>query len=368
VNQNPRHADFVLGNCPECQKVIRIPVTAVTSQSNSQVKCPICEASFEIADVLEETIPAVEVIDEAASAPAAATSSTSPDQRPERINAIDTPDLFHVSKEGYQPTTEKKNGRFVVPELLSKGNKSQKKRKRSRSRRKRENDPKLAESLAKLKENTSKTSLEESAVGEDSSNGVVEQPSERSRKSSRHSGEDSHGRSSSRGERGSSSRSGERGSSSRSSERGSSSRGERSSSKRGERGSSQREATIGNRLRSIRNRLKGSRNFGTGKVGSKVELIMIGIGLLLAIPLLHVLLWWTISVDPLGLSKPTSRIMPFLVPSSMRAPVETETVEPRSRAQETIIERRTPDTITRGEDGQLPKPKLDPSSIHSGDF
>lgn len=363
MNQNSRQADFVLGNCPECQKVIRIPVTAVTSQSNSQVKCPICEASFEIADVLEQTIPAVEVLDESSTSTPAA-PATSSEKRPERINAIDTPDLFHVSKEGYQPTTEKKNGRFVVPELLSKGNKSQKKRKRSRSRRRRENDPKLAESLAKLKENTSKTSLEESAEGA-ASNGVVEQRSEHSRESSDHNGEHKESRrSSSRGERGSSSR-GERGSSSRG-ERKSSSRGERGSSTRG---SSKREATIGNRWRSMKNRLKGSRNFGAGRLGSKAELIMIGIGLMLAIPLLHLLLWWMAGVDPLGLSKPTARIMPFLVPSSMRAPVETETVdEPRSRAQEPIIERRTQATITRDEDGKLPKPKLDPSSIHSDNF
>ena len=138
---------------------------------------------------------------------------------------------------------------------------------------------------------------------------------------------------------------------------------------RGERISTKREATIGNRLRSIRNRIRNSRGFGSGVLGSKAELIMIGAGILLAIPLLHFLLWWTIGVDPLGLAKPTGRIIPFLVPSSMRAEEEPEPVKPRSRAIDPIIDRRTtPDSITRDADGKLPRPKLDPSTIHSEDF
>lgn len=337
VNQNPRQADFVLGNCPQCQKVIRIPVTAVTSQSKSQVKCPICDAAFEIADVLEETIPEVEVIDASISVPAPAPESPPSSARPERINAIDTPDLFHVSKDGYQPTTEKKNGRFVVPELLSKGNKSKKKRKRSSSRRRRENDPKLAQSLAKLKEN--KTSLDEADGKQsqsDSSTSSSNRQRERSEEDSRRSRKHKESRS--------------------------------KSSSRNDGPAMKREETFGNWYRSLRNRIKTSRNFKSGTIGSKLELILIGIGLLLAIPILHLLLWWLMGIDPLGLAKPTSRMIPFLVPSSMRAIEEPEVIAPKPRAKDPIIERSPTETITRDPDGKLPKPKFDPSSIHSDDF
>ena len=359
LNQNSRQADFVLGTCPSCQKVVRIPVTAVTSQSKSQVGCPICEANFEIAEILEETIPEVHVVDTEPVSNKNGSNKTNNNEaaesRPDRINAIDTPELFHVSKDDYKPTTEKKNGRFVVPSLLSKGIKKKRKRKRSRRR---QSDPKLAESLAKLKENTSTTSLPESRSDETS-----------------RSDSESRGRSSS----GSKSRDRDRERSRRSRSKSSSSASSdsrHSSSGNGKKDSEpklKREKTFGNWLRSLQSqtkqRIQNFRSFGVGKPDSRFEFVMIGLGVLMAIPLLHVLLWWFAGIDPFSLAKPASRIAPFIVPNAMRAaeePVEEEEPAATRNYRETKVpEFQPPERIKRDSSGKLPKPKIDPSSIHN---
>ncbi len=356
VNQDPQHAEFVLGTCPDCSKVVRIPVTAVTAQSTSQVCCPMCEAAFEIGDILDEVIPSVKVIDDE---PEKTVPQQQASKQKKRINAIDTPELFHSKEDDYQPTTEKKNGRFVVPELLSKGSKSARKKKKSSRRRRSGNDydPKLAQSLAKLKENTSNTSLSPDSI--DGSNDTTAPTEDRSRE-----------RSSS--ERGMSGRSGKDG-------RERSSRGEKSRSESGRRSSREnrsrtRKKRVG--LMAVRNGaefkawLRGKiASLGTGdKLSSKWDLLMVVVGVFLAVPVVHLLLWWFIGVDPFGLARPTSYMIPFVVPAEMR-PLEKEEVETESR---TVLTDQSVSPLNSSAnsslqmiDGKLPTPKLDPSSVHS---
>ena len=332
LNQNPRQAEFVLGTCPHCQKVVRIPVTAVTSQSSSQVGCPICSKSFELASVLEEMIPAVKVVDDKTPPPEIPPAVVNP-SRPKRINAIDTPELFHsISKEEYEPSTEKKNGRFVVPDLLSKGIDKKKKKRKSRRRRS-SNDPDVAKSLAKLKENTSSTSFVQNPDLQDPP--TVED------------GEKSEGRSH-RGKSRSSSR-------------------KKSSSKSR---STKRTKTTHNSifglpsrlLRRLQNNLASDAQSGT----SGNDILMLVLGALIAIPLLHLLLWWSVGLDPFGLAKPTSRALPFMVPNSLKESNDSQLNLPVEPSQSIVDDEGffESNPSTKSPDGKLPKPNLDPSSVH----
>ena len=328
LNQNPRQTDFVLGTCPSCQKVVRVPVTAVTSQSNSQVKCPICSASFELADVLEETIPSVEVIDEVVNEPV--------DNRtlPEKINAIDTPELFHgTNKDGYKPKTEKKNGRFVVPELLSKGISKKHKKSRRRSKRSSDDKKRVEKSLAKLKENTAATSL---AAGSE----------KKSRKSS-----------SDKERRGGRVRSSEH----RSSGKRGSGRKESSRTSKNVVDFKRLKTTVMSVFEDVKKLMESPKG--------NLEYVMIGIGALLAIPVLHLVMWWFIGVDPIGLARPTSYVMPVLVPNELQAKAEPGQEDARG-IMDSIDEedQAIPEAdfeFELAEDGKLPRPNLDPDSVRS---
>ena len=365
MNQDPQQADFVLGTCPDCKKVVRIPVTAVTSQSKSQVCCPICDAAFEIADILDEVIPSVKVLDEVPEK----TAHVARPSKPERINAIDTPELFHSKEAEYQPKTEKKNGRFVVPDLLSKGSKSARKKKNKSSRRRRgsgaaEYDPKLAESLAKLKENTSQTTVSSQPTKE------VEGHDERSENGR-------HERSSSERSRSKRPRS-ERERSERSrSENGRREKGRRSS-REANRSSRVRKKGVFADLMAVRD---GSELFawvcnripllGTGdKLNSKWDFLMVGVGVLLAVPVVHLMLWWFIGVDPFGLARPTSYMAPFAVPTSLRTVVEDDDEVAEDSSSALLTDRgvspinSSANSALQMESGKLPTPKIDPSSVH----
>ena len=349
LNQNSRPVDFVLGSCPSCEKVVRIPVTAFTSQSRSHVRCPICDESFELASVLEKMIPAVEVIDN--SKPVAKVKT------PGRINAIDTPELFHIAKADHEPITAKKNGRFIVPELLSKGIKKKKKRSRRRSRSS-EEDARLAESLAKLKANTSTTSLLSAADFQDQPTGHDDHSSQsrNSKLSIRSSGSDSRQKS-------------------------------RSGRSRGARKSSiERIPTpsiMGIRsVADFREFLHASKSLvkswfrpassraSNAKTTSHSEVLLVAIGAMFAIPVLQLMMWWFIGIDPLGLAKPTSHVAPFFVPRELRTTgsveIDIEPVEPSK--QSNVEDRQFQQPVSRTPDGKLPKPRLDPSSVHSGNF
>ena len=362
MNQNPQQADFVLGTCPDCKKVVRIPVTAVTSQSKTHVCCPMCDSEFEIAEILDEVIPSVKVVDEST----ATVRTTESDKQPERINAIDTPELFHVSKDDYQPTTEKRNGRFVVPDLLSKGSKSARKKKRSgRRSRRSENDPKLAESLAKLKQNTAATSIPSTETPENSETTDRERNGHRERS----------GRSSSRSER---SRQGRSGSDR---QRSGSDRQKSENSRRSrERVRTRQPSSLfsdlmavrtltelnrwaGRLLASVKNQVsaKGSKD----NPNSKWDLAMIGLGVFLAIPMIHLMLWWFIGVDPFGLARPTSYIAPYVVPNELRIVVEENDDSIPMTVNNSVPLNSNANSSLGMENGKLPTPKIDPSSVHN---
>ena len=334
LSQNPRQAEFVLGTCPHCQKVVRIPVTAVTSQSTSQVGCPICGQSFELASVLEEMIPAVKVVDDVPVA-----DSTAEPAKPRKINAIDTPELFHnIPKVDYEPITEKKNGRFVVPDLLSRGIDKKGKKKRKSRRRRSSNDPDVAKSLAKLRENTSSTTLDPSRSFQTEND---ERDGEsRDRKSSRRKV--------------------------RIRKKVSSPRPETKTRQSG--GLVPSVLGVPRRLRRMfqRNLTSDADSDATG-----TDILLVILGAMIAIPSLQLMLWWIFSADPLGMARPTSRILPFLVPRSLQAPLDPGTLGPVEPSKQTIIDDSFFESSSRpstsSPDGILRKPSVDPASVHNDD-
>ena len=276
------------------------------------------------------------------------------------------------------PKTEKKNGRFVVPELLSKGSKSSRQKKKSSGRRKsrkKEHDPKLAESLAKLKQNASATSMHSNDLASSSDSSPGSRPEASSQRS-----EERH-QSRSKGSRSRRS-AGEKGSGDRSRSRSNM----RRSSKDSRTASRQKSNVLFADLMAVRSLAELSnwagRQFSTvvktmnglragNEPNSKWDVMMIIIGFLIAVPALHLIMWWFIGIDPLGLARPTSYIAPFMVPTEMKAEIEEETdsISPtltqENNSSPTFS--TSANTAIQLDDGKLPTPKLDPSSVHAGD-
>lgn len=100
------------------------------------------------------------------------------------------------------------------------------------------------------------------------------------------------------------------------------------------------------------------------------DVIMLVLGAMIAIPLLHLVLWWLVGLDPLGLARPTAHVVPFIVPSSMRT---VESVAPAISAEPSQQTLGSSDSFFESSSsaqsggGMLPKPKIDPASVHTDD-
>ena len=60
---NQASADsLILGNCLNCQGLVRVPLRAA---ANSKVRCPHCSNEYRLSEILEESVPALEIVEEA---------------------------------------------------------------------------------------------------------------------------------------------------------------------------------------------------------------------------------------------------------------------------------------------------------------
>ena len=94
--------EFVFGNCIKCQGLVRVPVT---TRASAQVRCPRCNESFELSEILEQEIPALEVVSDPASSSAPSSIQINTDRTG---NAGD-----------HQPVPKTEDGRFVIPPQLA---------------------------------------------------------------------------------------------------------------------------------------------------------------------------------------------------------------------------------------------------------
>ena len=106
-DSNQNRLEMLLGNCLNCQGLVRIPVTAPATQ---KVRCPHCTQSFFLSQILEHSVPELEIVDD---------------------SVAETPTVPHVDKVAVSKADEmEEREAFVVPPQLSKG---AKRRRSSRS-------------------------------------------------------------------------------------------------------------------------------------------------------------------------------------------------------------------------------------------
>ncbi len=298
-----QNKDFIVGNCPGCEKYVRVPTHANPSVI---VKCPLCSESFPLAVLIEDVVPSVEIVaDQPVIAKGSSTSRKS-------INAIDTPDLFHVkNSQVYEPITEKKNGRFVVPQQLAKGTKKKKRRRRSSSSN--------GNSAAFTPTTTAAPSINSDDLTSKMSAMAAAAEQASKRKSS---GDQSESNGSSRPSK-------RTGSSTRSR-------------------STRTPATV----------FDGGRN-------PIVELILIAVAVFFAVPVLQVMVWWLFGADPLGLAPGVSKVAPLIVPITLteiddQANNNTAVVEnTNAKSRIKIVNLNENRTLQ-----PLPTPNLDPDFVH----
>ena len=94
----------ILGNCLSCQGLVRVPVK---SSADSKVRCPHCSNEYRLSEILDESVPALEIIDDA--------------QQPVAIApVIEEPEPFQKEV-------------FVVPPQLSDGAKRKRRKRKDQS-------------------------------------------------------------------------------------------------------------------------------------------------------------------------------------------------------------------------------------------
>ena len=98
-SSNPA-SEFVVGNCMGCGSLVRVPVKTKPSVN---VRCPRCGETYQLAAFLDNHIPALEIVEDQDLKWTGSGSEQSVDVG-----------------EKYQPVTEKDNGRFVVPNYVTK--------------------------------------------------------------------------------------------------------------------------------------------------------------------------------------------------------------------------------------------------------
>ncbi|MCH2181876.1 MAG: hypothetical protein MK108_07715 [Mariniblastus sp.] len=108
MDSSSQSNDFVVGNCIGCNGLVRVP-----SHTRAQVKvrCPRCGETYQLSEILDHDIPALEVVEDSAGL----------------NDAVESPD-----ESKYEPVTEQQDGRFIVPAYLAKAA-ERKPRRRSRS-------------------------------------------------------------------------------------------------------------------------------------------------------------------------------------------------------------------------------------------
>ena len=96
-DSNQNRVELLLGNCLNCQGLVRIPVTA---QASKKVRCPHCAQSFYLAQILEHSVPELEVVDDSVTR--------------ESVHQVDRVSVSNASEHDEREA-------FVVPPQLSKG-------------------------------------------------------------------------------------------------------------------------------------------------------------------------------------------------------------------------------------------------------
>lgn len=112
MDSSSQSNDFVVGNCIGCNGLVRFPAQ---TRAHARVRCPRCNQTYRLAEILDPDIPALEIVAE-----------------PADLNTAAAGPVEAAVSNKYEPVTEQENGRFIVPDYLAKAA-ERKPRRRSRS-------------------------------------------------------------------------------------------------------------------------------------------------------------------------------------------------------------------------------------------
>ena len=88
----------IMGNCLSCQGLVRVPATAPT---NSTVKCPHCNESFRLSQILNNAVPELKIVEE----------TVQEEQSDEEVAVKDSDGRFVVAKQLRQSSKRSRRGR-----------------------------------------------------------------------------------------------------------------------------------------------------------------------------------------------------------------------------------------------------------------
>ena len=301
---------IIAGNCISCMGMVRI---SHSLSVNTKVRCPHCQESFVLGDLLDQSLPPLEVV------------PTEQDYDEPDAPYIDT---LHLKRDEQANQPEKPRVKFEIPKALKDGAK----RKRRRRRRSRSSS-------------NGEGSSSRSSSGSNGSNFVIPSSPQAEGDTTTTMGEAVERRRS---------------------------RSQSSSSERGERSSSRSNAGSGSeyrgKVKSYATRLQER------KTTVRVEDIFKFVGAsMLAIPVAYLMLIWVFKADPFGVASPMSQVVPFAVPASMHAVDEPE-VKPQAPvkvpsylADEDDVKPFVPQPIDESDD-RIAVPDIDPDEVFGQEF
>lgn len=316
---------IIAGNCISCMGMVRI---STTMSVNATVRCPHCQQSFVLKDLLDQSLPPLEVV-----------VNDVPEDAPELVDApyIDT---LHLKRDEQENRPEKPRVKFDIPKALKDGAKRRRRRRRSRS----------SSSGGERRSSSSDRRSARSDSG--ASNFVIPSVSPTDGASANHD-TTTMGEAVER-QRSTNSRSNRSGSRSRSS----SARSGESSSYRG------KVSTHASRLKE-----------------AKTEFDVLAIsralfGCVLAFTMAYLMLIWVFKTDPLGVAPAISKAVPFAIPSSMqdgKAP-EVEVVGDKPKRElpsylreDEDVKPFEPETLPYDSD-RIAVPNIDPDEVFGQEF
>ena len=305
---------IIAGNCISCMGMVRI---SHSMSVNATVRCPHCQESFVLRDLLDQSLPPLEVV---------VNEQAANDSESEDAPYIDT---LHLKRDENANRPEKPRVKFQIPKALRDGAKKKRRRRRSRSSSGDKRSSSRSNSNFVIPSNSS---VDAAATKSDST--TMGEAVERQRSSRSSSQRSSDG-----------------------SRRSSTSRGGDSSSYRG-------------KVTTHATRMKEA------KVEIDVMAIARGfIGCIIAISVGYLMLIWVLKMDPLGVAPAISKTAPFVIPSSMQGGEKPEVVvEDKSKpelpsylADDEGIKPFEPES-SFGDGGRIAVPDIDPDEVFGQEF
>ena len=276
----PSPKSLIVGNCIACSGLVRVSATA---NATANVRCPHCQQTFPLANLLESAVPEVEVVESQVAPPLR--KNHQPPQQHQQHQQHQQKQKLYIDQTA--ETTKDASGKFVVPSQLSKG---ARRRKSSRSR----SDSSRSRSSSRSSETERSSSRER-----DSRSRSDDAARRRTRPSEDESRDTNRSRST-------------------------------SSESRDREQESQQSA---NSHRSTRHRDARAAEALKAAPNPVVDFLKVITGAILALPIAYLIVMWVFTVDPVGIAGGLGEKIPFLVPADLRNKTESENDNPSATEQ-----------------------------------